>query len=394
MKKLMLRFWLILLIFSAVALNAIAKEVDYKIGGYLYNLPIYSGISDVQKALDSTITQDQVFYDFSRIRIRPELFLGENTRMRMDYELDFNVANVKNFIPEMQGITKRQAVDMHWILAKGDYYAASHFVDLLYIKHDFDFGEITAGRQLISWGVGRVWQPTDMFLPINPSNFSKFEKDGADALTFKYFLGDFSDIEVIYNFREMWKDGNYGARLRTNYEEYDLSLMSGMFDNRIVVGGDFAGNLMKAGFRGEGVVSMNRYHMDSNYVRFVFGLDYQFTADFYGLIEYQYNGAGAKNKEDYLDLDLIGKLIRGEIQNISRNYIAVQGTYQLHPLWNLMLMNISNLNDQSGYANVLVKYNIYENMNLSLGGMYAYGADMTEYGMMPSAAYGIIEWYF
>jgi hypothetical protein len=391
MKKLTNKLLIFIVMFAALV-AARAEGIDYDISGYLYNLPIYQGETEYQ-FLDTTFKADDVFYDFTRVRVRPELFLGENTRMRMDYELDFNVASEKNFIPELQGITNRQAVDIHWVIAREDFFAATHFIDLLYIKHDFDFGEVTAGRQLITWGVGRVWQPTDMFLPINPQNFSKFEKDGADALTAKYFLGDFSDIEVVYNIREMWKDGNYGARLRTNYDEYDISLMGGMFDHRWNLGGDFAGNLLDAGFRGEGVFSFAKENIDSNFVRVVFGLDYQFTSKLYALVEYQYNGRGAGNKDDY-SLDLVGKLLKGEIQNLSRNYVAVQGTYQLHPLWNMMLINISNLNDQSGYVNALVKYNIFEDMNISFGGMITYGKIGTEYGMMPSAGYGIIEWYY
>ena len=53
---------------------------------------------------------------------------------------------------------------------------------------------------------------------------------------------------------EKLNNSNGGFRFRTNYSEYDLSLIGGYFDKRIVIGGDFAGNLFEAGVRGEGKI--------------------------------------------------------------------------------------------------------------------------------------------
>ena len=39
---------------------------------------------------------------------------------------------------------------------------------------------------------------------------------------------------------------------------------------------------------------------DSNYIRFILGLDYQLTGDLYALIEYQYNGEGTTDKSEYI----------------------------------------------------------------------------------------------
>ena len=91
---------------------------------------------------------------------------------------------------------------------------------------------------------------------------------------------------------------------------------------------DFAGNLFDAGIRGEGTFSMSKDTPDSNFVKFIFGIDNQFTSKLYALIEYQYNGEGTANKYNY---DLLG-LINGRIINLSRNYLDASVSYQLTPL--------------------------------------------------------------
>jgi hypothetical protein len=137
-----------------------------------------------------------------------------------------------------------------------------------------------------------------MFNPINPANYSKTEKDGADALSMKYYAGSLSEINIVYNFRERWDRGNFAARFETNCSGYDLSLMSGYFDKRFVAGSDFAGNLFDAGIRGEIIFTADKDDFDQNFFKYILGADYQFNSDIYALIEYHFNGQGTNDTEE------------------------------------------------------------------------------------------------
>ncbi|OGU12482.1 MAG: hypothetical protein A2X61_02620 [Ignavibacteria bacterium GWB2_35_12] len=382
-----IKFYLVIFFIVSTSLTA---QVTLDFSGYLYDVPTFYfkpasadffGLEDNENIYPMNLT---------RLRLRPTLNFSENSRITMQYEANLLFSKMPIPLVEGTGMTNRQALDLHWRFYNKNNFTAQHFIDILYYKHIFDFAEVVFGRQVISWGVGRIWQPTDLFNPINPANFSKLEKDGADAFSAKFFISDFTDFELVCNFRENQKDYNYGARFRTNFSEYDVSAMAGYFDRKVIVGGDFTGNFFNAGLRGEGIFSYDPDSPDSNYVRAILGLDYQFTSELYGLIEYQFNGRGTACKDCY-DFD---RLKRGEIQNVGLNYVTVQSNYQIHPLVTINAGAMLNINDLSGYFNAGVTYSIFESLNLSLGGMYFIGSEKDEFWYYPSAVYLSGQWFY
>jgi len=388
----------VIIIIIIFAYSNLFAEIEFDFNGYIYDLPSYQQVPDAFKELDTSLSGYNNFaMNLTRLRLRPNIKFGETGRLTLHYEMDALITkfNLPYFGTYKQ--TNRQAVDLNWKIGNeeignGVNIVANHFIDMLYYKHFFDWGEVVFGRQVIAWGVGRVWQPTDLFNPINPANFSKTERDGADALSSKIFLGDFTDLELVANFREKLKDNNYGVRFRTNYKEYDLSVTAGYFDHKTVAGGYFAGNLFDAGIRGEAIYSVNEHNADSNYIRGILGIDYQFPHNIYAMLEFQYNGEGTPNKNEYLKY--FERLMNGEIQNISRNYLALMTSYQIHALLISSLTSIANLNDGSGMIGLSVQYNALQDLNLGLGTMFFFGTKGTEYGYYAPALYLSAEYFF
>ncbi|MCX7735295.1 MAG: hypothetical protein N2319_01160 [Candidatus Kapabacteria bacterium] len=365
-------------------------EIDFNFNGYLYNMSIYQKLNDSYKELGFEIEKDNLLLNLSRLRIRPVLHFWDGGRLELHHETNLLFSDFSSPLLINPDKTNRQAVKLNWKLISNKSLILTHFIDRLYFKQSFENATLIIGRQNIAWGSGRIWQPTDLFNPINPANFSKFEKDGADAVSFKYSFGSFTDLELVCNLREKFSDYNFAGRFRTNFSEYDLAIMSGRFDKRIVLGGDFAGNFFGAGIRGEALFSSDESDISSNFVRFIFGLDYQFTSKLYCLIEYQFNGAGTTDKEKY-DFE---RLFKCEIQNLNKNYVMASANYLIHPLVSLNLSLLSNLNDNSGYASLLSAYSIFENMNLRFGGIYFYGKEKTEYWYFSPSTYLLVEYYF
>jgi hypothetical protein len=129
-------------------------------------------------------------------------------------------------------VTRRQLFDLTWEIASGDHYVLMHTIDRIYLRYGFAAGEAVAGRQRIDWGTGRIWNPTDLFHPINPADFSRIEKTGTDALSFKIYLGQFDDVNLVIQPQDRLDDTNAGLRLRTHAGEYDLAVVGGYFDRR------------------------------------------------------------------------------------------------------------------------------------------------------------------
>jgi len=376
-----------LAIFLFLFLAELSAQVDYDLSGYVVNMPIYQPA----KNLGIVNLKDQ-YLDLTRFRLRPTLYIGNNSRFNLEYEINSLYLSQSGFgLFNLNSVsTRRQLGKLNWNIVEKDHFIVNHFVDRLTFRQDFDFGNIEIGRQRISWGTGRIWNPTDLFNPINPANFAKIEKDGADAVSAMIYLGNFTDLNIVYNPTNDFRSSNYGFRFRTNFAGYDVSVVGGYFDDRIVTGLDFAGNLFDAGIRGEGILSFNKDNSSDNYAKFILGADYQFTPDLYAMIEYHFNGEGKTNPSNYE----LSRLINGEIINLNKNYLYATINYQLTPLFTIMLSNNINLNDNSGYIGINGNYSLTENFYLSGGAQISYGSEFEEYWYYPNAYYLQGEFYF
>ncbi len=383
----MKRTILLIIIFLIPAAYSIA-QVRYSFTGYVVDLPVYS-MTNKDLANLFSIDPNQ-FMNLTRLRLRPEIYLWQDARMNIEYEADVLYSKESSFLFFSQSNTNRQIINLKWKLFNKNNINVTHYIDRLYLRQGFGWGNLIIGRQRIAWGVGRVWSPTDLFNPINPANFGKIEKDGVDAASLTYYLGNFSDLNVVYNPREKLSESNAGFRLRTNFGGYDFALVGGYFDQRIIAGGDFAGSIFGAGLRGEGIISMDKNNLNNNYLRLVFGMDNQFTSKLYALIEYQFNGEGSADKNKY---NLLG-LYNGSIINLSQNYVVLSGSFQLTPLLTLTAADNANLNDGSGYILFSGNYSLSDNGTLTLGIFQSYGNTFTEYWYYPKAYYLQGQFFF
>lgn len=379
------------LILIAVILlsNFCNAQYDFNFSGYVVNLPIYQHSNESLSDLFGF--KKEMIIDLTRIRLRPTLYLWSNARINAEYEISglyFN--STKNFLIVPSEKTNRQLFDLTWNPVDRKYFSLIHFIDRLSFRHGFENGNIEIGRQRIAWGTGRIWNPTDLFNPINPAAYYKLEKDGADAISFKYAFGNFTDLSIVFNPQEKFKESNYGFRFRTNYNEYDISVMGGYFDQRIVGGLDFAGNLGEAGLRGEGIISIDKNNLGNNFVKFILGIDHQLTPKLYGMAEYHFNGEGKKDKSKYE----FTRLIKGEIINLSQNYVYTMLSYQLTPLLTISISNNTNINDGSGFTGGICNYSLTENIYLNFGLQAAYGSNNSEYWYYPNSVYLQGEYYF
>lgn len=369
----------------------IQAQYEFDCSGYLYAVPSYQLLNNSIDFLypGNNINKNQ-YSLITKLRLRPILHLWDNARIEAAAETQVIFAKSGMFFFSNDQIYSRQAIDMNWTLYnKGDV-DVTELIDRLFFKQTFDDFEITLGRQRINWGVGRVWQPTDRLHPINPANFTKIEKTGADAFSFKYFLGLFTDMEFVVNFREHINNWNYGMRLRTNFSPFDASLILGYFDRQPNIGFDLSGSVAGAGVRAEGIYVNNKDYSDSSYVRFIVGVDYQLTSKIYSLLEFQYNGEGTTCKYCYD----VYKVFSGQMMNMGKYYLAGMINWQIHPLIVLSANVMQNFNDGSGYISPIFMYSALENLSLNLGGLMVYSSKRSEFWYYPKTSIYLTAQYF
>lgn len=366
----------------------LAAQVELRFSGYVVDFPVYERLSSTLADL-AGVDPDQVL-NLTRIRLRPSLTMWTDGELTVEYELT-GLYKTSPFTPLGDPpASSNQLVDLSWVLIDTEHYVARHFIDRLYFKQLFAVGEFVLGRQRISMGTGRIWNPTDLFNPINPANFAKIEKDGVDAFTGRVYLGSFSDVSFVYNPYDDFQHQNMGLKFRSNLAEYDFSVMAGRFGDRDVIGADFAGNFFDAGFRGEAIYSGQQGNFSNGFVRGILGFDNQFSPELYGLIEYQYNGEGTTDPSAY-DLEA---LLAGEILNVSTQYLALMASYLVHPLVTVSATSISNLVDGSGLVSCSAHYAVTGEAGILAGAQLTYGDELSEYWYYPPTVYFQFDFYF
>ncbi len=374
----------ILLLFTFFLLQNTFAQIEFDLSGYAENYFLYQ--KENKTSLFNTASN---ITNFSRIRLRPTIYLWTGARVNIEYEINA-IAQKENNLPiNFSFPNQTQLNSFSYKIINNRNFILKHFIDRFSFKQSFKWGNVIIGRQRIQWGTGRVWNPVDLFNPINPTEFYKIEKNGADAFTLKYNLGNFSDIQIVFNPYNKFNKYNSAFRVRTNFSEFDFSIVGGYFNNQYIIGGDFAGNLFKAGIRGEILQRINNLTKE-NYTHFILGIDYQFSPYLYGLLEYQYYGKGESQKRNYNYFNLT----TGNIFNLGKDYIAANISYQINPLLNCLFLNILNLNDSSGFINTNIEYSATEDFYLSVGIQLGYGSAGSEYNYLPVIIFTKCSYYF
>ena len=92
----------------------------------------------------------------------------------------------------------------------------------------------------------------------------------------------------------------------------------------------------------------------------------------YAFAEYFHNDFGLAELPTpltTLPADLQAGLERGEFFNLMRDYLAVGGTFEWHPLLTQQLTVITNLHDSSSLLQMQFAYDVGQNQNMQLGWM-------------------------
>lgn len=274
--------------------------------------------------------------------------------------------------------------------------------------------DITVGRQPIAWGSARVINPTDVLAPFAFEALDTEDRVGIDAVRTRIPLGTLSEVDAGYVFGKHFRFENsaFYGRAKFNVRKTDVSLTAMGFRENFLAGFDLAGSVYGAGIWLESayvfVDALGDYAngRQYDYFRLSSGIDYSFTGNTYGFIEYHFNGAGASSPRDYF-----GRLCRpayteGSVYLTGRHYLIPGVAHQLSPLVTLTGESLINLLDPSFFLSAQAEYNIAADVYLGAGAFIGIGRKPgsgaggipvdtgSEFGAYPNAYFASIRYYF
>ncbi len=276
-------------------------------------------------------------------------------------------------------------------------------LDRLNYQHRFASGDLTLGRQAISFGMARIINPTDVFLPFDARTFNQEYRKGVDAIRFQAPLGNLgeTDFGIVLGNDARAETSAAFLQLRGNVRGKDLQFALIEFAKQRLVGAGIQTAIGDFGFWFE-IASVAG---DESYTRLSTGMDYAFTEHTFGMLEYHRNGAGSKRATDYAGLFNSTPYQLGGVFLLGRDYLIPVFTMRVSPLWNLAAQSIINLNDDSVFLALSAEYNLAENFYMDFG-YYRFSGDdialgtnnspqfQSEYGSNPDTAYISLRFYF
>ncbi len=389
-----------LLAFSAILIAGDGASAQLpEIRGYYLNVPSWS---------DSNLFAVGGLGDINRFRLMTEPTLNDFT-LQVAYEHVLSLTQRAGADPSgiFVGVASGggEWLPLQWTIEETDHVAWRHRFDRLNVSWaPGDAIEMAAGRLTASWATTMFLTPADPFLPFDPSDPFREYRAGVDAFRFQYFPGPLSDIDFIVRPADFSTGETLSilARGRTVWRSWELSAWFGMLYDEPAAAIGAAGGIGAVAVRGEITLQESDGAMA---LRGTVGIDGRFGVwgrDLYYVVEYQRDGFGAGNSSELLQVVQSDAFARGQLQVLGRDELVTQGAYQLHPLWGLTLLLITNLDDPSALLSPGASYSISNEVTASGGLFFGFGDDTptldsaipSEYGLVPTFLYLSLTVFF
>ncbi len=286
----------------------------------------------------------------------------------------------------------RRLMSLTRILKEEDDYILYHRLDRLNLTLQPEWGLVRIGRQAVTWGNGLLFNPMDLINPFSPTDIERDYKIGDDMVFMQVTSQERGDFQWLYLVRRdpddnetKWDVASLAGKLHFSVGTTEFDVMGGHHYEDEVIGIGSVGYLSEAAWRFDAVYTFLNPKSDNNdYLSLVANMDYSWTwwnKNFYGFIEFYYNGLGKDDpSEAFSDSDILERLDRGELFTLGKTYLGAFIQIELHPLVNLFLTSINNVADPSGLLQPRAVWDITQDLQLTLGGNVAYGVGQTEFG--------------
>jgi len=327
------------------------------------------------------------------LEIRFRAFYGESIE---------KIPSFKEFIQ-----TPRDYVDLDVLLWESKKSIGYLEIDRLWLDWYTQDLQVTVGRQRVAWGTAWVWNPTDIFNPLDVLDFDYEERPATDAIRLQYYTGAVTKLDLAYTPAKDPAKQILAGLWSINKWNYDFNFIAGMRFKRWLTGFSWAGDILNAGFRGEVLVSQAPNKPDTNSVYIVLGEsslssfdkpiisislsgDYTFPNTFYIHTEILYNNNG-KTANIFLFLSEASNL---GMLSAAQWSLYQEIAYDITPLLRGTLFGIFNPNDKSFVFIPSLSYSIITNLDAFVIGMFFNGDKLTEFGEYGTTLYVRFKYSF
>ncbi len=272
-------------------------------------------------------------------------------------------------------------------------------LDRFNIQFQFDRGDLTVGRQAVTFGSARIINPTDVFLPFDVRTLNTEYRVGIDAVRFQLPIGQLSELDIGYVLGENRDRSATFARMKTNVSGSDIELTAMTFNRQQLFGIGLQSTLGSFGTWFE----LAHVRGDDSYNRMSLGIDYGFNEDWFAMLEFHYSGAGTDDTRNYARQAGTSAYQAGGVFLLGENYVAPSLSWQISALTSASAQMILNLDDHSSFFSLGFDHSLSDNVYVG-GNVYIFSGDEaeatlpinpgSEYGNNPNQLILNLRYYF
>jgi hypothetical protein len=365
-----IRIVALLVLISASATIAKGKTSDessnkFRIHGYLQEMPSIQFIKGLEGySFNNTLhNRLNMQYQFSG-----NLHIAMEVRNRL-----LSGDMIKTFSPVIVDMLEKDngLIDASLVPLSGDNWVWHLMSDRFYIDWTKNKLQIRLGRQRINWGINMVSNPNDLFNTYSFFDIDYPERPGADALRIQYFTGDLSRLDFAVNPHRELNQSTAAMLYVFNKNAYDYQIMAGYYRERIALGGGWAGNIGKSGFKGEFTFfnDINRMYTlkDIDLVSSV-SFDYIFPNTLYVLLEALYNGGHKKSNDQ--NIIMMTEPMRADNIFFSKYALTSSVMYPVSPILSTSLAGSYMPDMNAFYLSPNLTYSVVTNLDISILAQY------------------------
>ncbi|MCH8217819.1 MAG: hypothetical protein IH892_13730 [Planctomycetes bacterium] len=291
-----------------------------------------------------------------------------------------------------------------------------HEIDRLLAAYHADWGDITVGRQALGLGRGVVFSALDLFVPFSPLDIDREWRRGVDALRIERRVTDTSSVELLGVFGETWEQSALLARARGYVAAWDADLIFGKRADDTLIGTSLSAPWGGAEVHGEVTYfhtaeaqpdggAFGRSH---SAIKAVAGTSYTFNWRNWRngvtvLGEFHYNGLGvrdiAASAAQIADPQFVTRLLRGDMQILSQQALALQVSHPLGLTLSTGLLVLQSPTDGSGLLAPSLVWDIGDTGRILTSVYVPWGDEpmagqlQSEYGGTPLSLFVQGAWY-
>jgi len=360
---------------------------NYSLAGSYKNLLTFS---------ETPVSRDSFWSDLNRLRIKFDADVTDSIRFSTTLDNEFLVGTLldRSDFKLVKDRSTDTRLDLDHLVVDSDDLLWRASVYRMHLTFTTEKSKLVLGRQRIAWGVGRVWNPFDLFNPISPLQIEQDQRDGVDAINLEYYTSQLGSLNFVFSAGDDSDENNVGLQGSMNISGYDLNFMAGEFREDHVVGIGFTGSSSGAGLRGEATYTDPDSGQD--YWQVILGWDYSFQNKLYAMFEYLYNEGNIEKPAapGGFTPDANRRVFSGGITTLNRNFLASGLAYDITPLIQASSLLIYDIDDSSVFFTPVLTYNILPDLDWISGMQLFSGGDSSEYGDLPDVYYTSLEWFF